>query len=215
MYFDQIKEGMSPEDVAQILGKPDDSFEQNTAQTGYQKTVLYALAGNRTAFLWFGSDGRLNYKYPNGSAPVRIEAGPRQATTRSSPALATQPVTASSPPAVATQTMPPAVATPPTPSEPVAVPDPSEIRIGDTVVVPAHSSLRTWRSTISLQTDLRLRVVDVRGDQIGCFLRYADGDEAVAWVDKSFVVGPRQAGTSVSTCGRSLPRSAARQRAMQ
>ena len=66
--------------------------------------------------------------------------------------------------------------------------DPSRIQIGDTVLVPAHSSLRTSRSTICLPTDLHLRVVDVRGDQIGCWLRYADGGEAVAWVASSFVV---------------------------
>jgi len=189
-YFDQVTEGMSSEDVAQVLGKPDDSFEQNTLATGYQKTVLYALAGNRTAFLWFGSDDRLSYKYPNRSVPVRMATGSPSPPSRDpgvQPAVAMQPVTASSPPAVATQ--PAADRAPPTAvRKPVAAADPSGIRIGDTVLVPAHSSLRTWRSAICLPTDLHLCVVDVRGDQIGCLLRYADGDEAVAWVDSPSVV---------------------------
>jgi hypothetical protein len=81
--------------------------------------------------------------------------------------------------------------------KPVAAADPSGIQIGDTVLVPAHSSLRTRQSTIRLQTDLGLCVVDVRGDQIGCFLNYADGDEAVAWVDKSCVTRTLQGGPNV------------------
>lgn len=188
--LDQVTEGMSSEDVAQILGKPDDSFEQNTIPTGYQKTVLYALAGNRTAFLWFGSDDRLSYKYPNRSAAVRMATGGPSPPSRASgvqPAVAMEPVRAPSPPAVATQ---PAAEPAPltTVRSRVAVPDPSGIQIGDTVLVPAHSRLRTVRSTIYLQTDLHLRVVDVSGDQIGCWLRYADGDGAVAWVHSSSVV---------------------------
>jgi hypothetical protein len=103
--------------------------------------------------------------------------------------VATQPVTAPKPVALVT---PSAVEAPP----PAAAPDPSRIQIGDTVLVPAHSSLRTSRSTISLPTDLRLRVVDVRGDHVGCLLRYADGDEAIAWVDRSLAVRAWQHGVS-------------------
>lgn len=181
-YLDQVSEGMSSEDVAQILGKPDDSFEQNTVSTGYQKTVLYALAGNRTAFLWFGSDDRLSFKYRDRS-PGRIEAGPWPSRDPGvQPAVATQPA--------AEPALPTAV------RKPAAAADPSEIRIGDTVLVPAHSTLRTWRSTICPPTDLHLCVVDVRGEQIGCLLRYADGDEAVAWVDRSFAVRAWQNGAN-------------------
>jgi hypothetical protein len=53
---------------------------------------------------------------------------------------------------------------------------------------------------------LRLRVVDVRGDQIGCLLHYADGDEAVGWVDKSFAAKPRQDGTNVDLRPAAQPR---------
>ena len=152
--FSRVKRGMSPEKVAQILGRPDDSFEQNTAQTGYQRTVFYALPGARTAFLWFDAEDRLSYQYPRhrASEPVHIEVVNRRGY-EPEPTRAIDPA-----------------------------PDPPEIRINDMIVVRPHTTMRRSRSTVYTPWELYLRVVDVRGDQIGCLLRYREGDAAVAWV---------------------------------